>query len=353
MSPLTQNLDPPMEIDDEPDESEKEPEIDNFPPLTSNTTLKRNADIFSSSDQTQDISSTQKDELPPQGQGYEDRRVMIRLDKDHESRKTEPFLLRQQIQQLLPDPSFVCDAWQAPSGITILAPTPAKAAAILQYKDVIARRFGNAIVERQESWATFIVGPVPKLVTTMDGTEDPVDGLLLQEPGFASIRDDMPIRQVAWTNRSKKSIDDNGYIRIHVPQHKAHKFPIRMQLFGIAVGIQRIRDRKPIPTCDKCHGFHSTRVCARKFMCNLCGAERHEGPCSQPRRCLNCRGPHDSLSALCPARPQRKNGIIARLSSAQLRQIRKAGHNEFLKAHQLSERSNAEEADLNSTTHQS
>ncbi|KHJ34524.1 hypothetical protein EV44_g4152 [Erysiphe necator] len=217
-SPLTQNLDPPMEIDDEPDESEKEPEIDDFPPLSSNTTLKRNADIFSSSDQTQDIKemelecpgagsdflalisdgvsravrgkkiflkvddpfdpqttsarnnswasrvamksirssnnpirATPTRPTPPQGQSYEDKRVMIRLDKDHESRKTEPFLLRQQIQQLLPDPSFVCDAWQAPSGITILALAPAKAAAILQYKDVIARRFGNAIVERQES----------------------------------------------------------------------------------------------------------------------------------------------------------------------------------------------------------
>ncbi|KHJ30961.1 hypothetical protein EV44_g3608 [Erysiphe necator] len=121
---------------------------------------------------------------PPEGQSHEDRRVMIRLEHNHEARKTEPFLLRQQLQRILPDPSPVADTMQVPSGIAILAPTPAKAAAILQYRDVIAQRFGKAIVERQESWTTFIIGPLPKKVTTMDGKEDTLDGLLLQELGL-------------------------------------------------------------------------------------------------------------------------------------------------------------------------
>ncbi|POS82675.1 hypothetical protein EPUL_004066 [Erysiphe pulchra] len=85
---------------------------------------------------------------PPQGQSYEDRRVMIRLEHDH--------------QRTLPDPSLMADAMQLPSAIAILAPTPAKVAEILQYKDVIAQRFGKAVVERQESWKTFIIGPLPK-----------------------------------------------------------------------------------------------------------------------------------------------------------------------------------------------
>lgn len=58
-------------------------------------------------------------------------------------------------------------------------------------------------MERQESWENFILGPLPKLTTTVDGTKDLVDDLILQEPGFASIRDNMPIRHVVWTNRSK------------------------------------------------------------------------------------------------------------------------------------------------------
>ncbi|KHJ30024.1 hypothetical protein EV44_g4105 [Erysiphe necator] len=124
---------------------------------------------------------------PPQGQSLEDRRIMIRLDKDHEARKVDTFLLRQQIQKLIPDSSLVCDVWHTPSSIVILAPTPAKAAAIMQYKDIIANRFGNAIVERQESWTTFIIGPLPKLVTTIDGPQDPLDGLILQEPGLTQM----------------------------------------------------------------------------------------------------------------------------------------------------------------------
>ncbi|RKF78706.1 hypothetical protein GcM3_061032 [Golovinomyces cichoracearum] len=82
------------------------------------------------------------------------------------------------------------------------APTPAKAATLLQYKDTIAQRYGNAVVERQESWATFIIGPIPKRISTMEGEKEPLDELLLQEPGLARICDEVPIRLVAWTKRS-------------------------------------------------------------------------------------------------------------------------------------------------------
>ena len=270
---------------------------------------------------------------PPQGQSHEDRRVMVRLNSEHEARKTEPFLLRQQIQRMIPDPSLIADAIVVPSGVAILAPTPAKAATILQYKEIIAQRFGNAVVERQESWTTFVIGPLPKYISTMDGPQDPLEGLLLQEPGFASIRDEVPIRQMAWTRRSKESPEPLGYVRIHVPETKANKFPSRLQLFGAAVGIQRIRERKPVTTCEKCHGFHSTRTCARQPRCNICGTEKHEGSCAQPKRCLNCRGPHESTSVFCPARPCRKNGVLVRPTSAQLRLIRRTGRKDFKDAH--------------------
>ena len=52
-------------------------------------------------------------------------------------------------------------------------------------------------MERQDSWATFVVGPLPKHVTTLDGALDPIGGLLLQDPGLASILDDVSIRHIA------------------------------------------------------------------------------------------------------------------------------------------------------------
>ncbi|KHJ32942.1 hypothetical protein EV44_g3966 [Erysiphe necator] len=210
---------------------------------------------------------------PPQGQSHEDRRVMVRLNSEHEARKTGPFLLRQQIQRMIPDPSLVADAIMVPSGVAILAPTPAKAATILQYKEIIAQRIGNSVVERQESWITSVIGPLPKHVSTMDSPQDPLERLLLQEPGFASIRDEVPIRQMAWTRRSKESPEPIGHVRVNVPETKANKFPPRLQLFGAAIGIQRIRERKPVTSCEKCHGFHSTRTFAHQPMCNICGTE--------------------------------------------------------------------------------
>ncbi|POS84778.1 hypothetical protein EPUL_005111, partial [Erysiphe pulchra] len=115
---------------------------------------------------------------------------------------------------MIPDPSLVVDAIVVPSGVAILAPTPAKAATILQYKEVIAQRFGNAVVERQESWATFVS------------------------------QDKVPFRQMAWTRRSKELPEPLAHIIIHVPEIKANKFPSRLQPFGAAVSIKRIQEHK-------------------------------------------------------------------------------------------------------------
>ena len=129
---------------------------------------------------------------PPKGQGREDRRVMIRPGPEHEARKTGAFELRQKVQELVSDKSLVSDVWAVPSGVAILAPTPAKAAAILQNKTAIEDRFGSATVERQEKWTNFIIGPIPKKVRCLDGFRDPMDGLLSEE--LAAVKEIIPIR---------------------------------------------------------------------------------------------------------------------------------------------------------------
>ncbi|POS86187.1 hypothetical protein EPUL_002656 [Erysiphe pulchra] len=100
---------------------------------------------------------------------------------------------------------------------------PAKAATIIQFKDAIAR-------QRQESWATLIIGPLPKLVTTMDGNQDPVDDLPILEPGVASIRDEVLIRQVVWTNRTKESTENTSsdftQIDISVCRSRGRRFGV-------------------------------------------------------------------------------------------------------------------------------
>ncbi|CAD6498988.1 BgTH12-04642 [Blumeria graminis f. sp. triticale] len=194
---------------------------------------------------------------------------MIRLDREHEARKADPFLLRQQVQRLIPDPSLVVYAWQVPSGVAVLAASPAKAASILQHSEAIAARFGNATVERQETWTTFVVGPIPKKVNTLDGAYDPLEGLLLEEPAIRAIKDDTPIRHIAWTRRSTDSLSPFGHIRIHVPEARAHKVPSLMQLFGQATSVQRVSNKQLLRTCNKYFGFCCNETVLHQYRCRI------------------------------------------------------------------------------------
>lgn len=106
---------------------------------------------------------------------------MIRLSPNHESQKTGAYELKQIIKKLVPDNSLVSDVWTVPSGVAILAPTLAKAASILLAKAEIEKRFGNATVEHQETWTKLVIGPITKRIRCIDGSRDPMDGLLQDE----------------------------------------------------------------------------------------------------------------------------------------------------------------------------
>ncbi|POS82421.1 hypothetical protein EPUL_005139, partial [Erysiphe pulchra] len=108
-----------------------------------------------------------------------------------------------------------------------------------------------------------------------------------------------------------------------VPEKRAHKFPTRLHLFGLAIGIQRIRtrNRNRLTVCEKCFGFHSTRSCIRQQKCEICGSDAHEEPCVRPEQCLNCRGPHKSTEHSCPTRLMRDHGVLVRPTAVQMRHI--------------------------------
>lgn len=183
-------------------------------------------------------------------------------------------------------------------------------------------------VERQETWTTFVIGPIQKQIRCLDGFRDPMDGLLQEELAF--VQESVPIRYMNWTRRSQND-EPTGFIRLCVPESKANRFPTRLRVFGEAVSINKIQKRQQIVVCSKCHGFHATRTCARSIKCQNCGTDAHEGPCQKSPLCLNCRGPHCSTDTSCPARPKRVNGVFVRPTGTQLKQIRIAGKRESLK----------------------
>ena len=99
----------------------------------------------------------------------------------------------------------------------------------MQFKDTIEKMFGEATVERQETWKTFGIGPIPKTIRGLDGVHSTMEGPLQEELAF--VRDIVPIRYMGWTRRSQNE-EPYGYIRICVPESRADKFPSRLRIFG-------------------------------------------------------------------------------------------------------------------------
>ncbi|POS83874.1 hypothetical protein EPUL_004565 [Erysiphe pulchra] len=162
----------------------------------------------------------------------------------NDTKNTDPF--DEDLPSLTGASDFIAaktDVWTALSGVAILALTPDKTAALLQFKEAIENRFGDACVERQETWTTFVMGPIPKKLRSLDGIQDPFDGFQHEE--LASIHDVVPIRHVSWTRRSLND-ESVGNTRLCVPEIKASKFSSRLRLFGEAVSIQGIRKRNQI-----------------------------------------------------------------------------------------------------------
>ncbi|POS88005.1 hypothetical protein EPUL_000390 [Erysiphe pulchra] len=230
---------------------------------------------------------------PSRGQSKEDRRVMILLS-------------------ILPDKSLISDAWFVSSGMAILAPSPAKAATLMQFKDTIEKMFGDSTVEHQEKLKTFVIGSIPKTICGLDGIHNTMEGPLQEELAF--VRDIVLIQYMRWTRRTQNE-EPFEYIRTCVPQ----------------TSIQRIRQRNQITVCEKCFSFHATRVCARSKKCGTCGTDAHNSTCQSGPRCLNYRGPHSSNDVSCPARLRRYNGILNRPTGAELHHICTLGGIEYAK----------------------
>ncbi|OJD25906.1 hypothetical protein ACJ73_02728 [Blastomyces percursus] len=213
---------------------------------------------------------------------------------------------------------------------------------------------GDCHIERQESWTTFVIGPIKKSTLCFDGkrvTPAPVSAsMLLSEVRGAAHQ--APIMQCNWT---KKSLDPNlqeGYAWVGVQASGAHLFPNKLRLFSRPVTVNRIRKSPKIPSCTRCHGFHMERNCARPLRCRECSNPSHPGDCQSPARCCNCCGPHPSSSLDCPARPKVVAGQLERIPRRQLRSIREAGKKAFILAHQTPTREDNSETNYESLSSQ-
>lgn len=79
----------------------------------------------------------------------------------------------------------------------------------------------------------------------------------------------------------------------------------------------------PLQQCFKCFKFnHSAKICNGKQRCSICSGEHLYKDCDKPNEicCVNCSGPHLSISKLCPIKIKKiteKKTKITYASAAQ------------------------------------
>ncbi|OJD27796.1 hypothetical protein ACJ73_00793, partial [Blastomyces percursus] len=166
---------------------------------------------------------------------------MIRLPADHPARNIDPHAIRERVRALLPDPSWISDVWHCPSGVTLATSSTSNAAHVLERSSQLQTSFGDCRVERQESWATFIVGPIKKSSQRYDGESIslvPITHDILLSELRGAIHQ-VPIIQCSWTRKSQESHLDEGYVRVGVQAASAHLFPNKLRLFSHPVMVNR------------------------------------------------------------------------------------------------------------------
>ena len=73
----------------------------------------------------------------------------------------------------------------------------------------------------------------------------------------------------------------------------------------ISVGYLRVKVTTYVPSplrCFKCQKYgHGSKNCRNSATCPKCGCDAHDGECSNPQKCINCKGDHSAASKECPS----------------------------------------------------
>lgn len=232
----------------------------------------------------------------------------------------------------------VKDAYATSSGVALVAENDTKVHKILQAKDQLKVVFSATEIERQESWITFLVQPVPKRLNSTFGNGFQIDENALAEE-TERITGCRPVR-AHWTAKSKDQNIHEGTVVLSFRTSNKPNWPRAIRFFGAPTTVQKLSVKKPLTQCENCFGFHHSRNCSRIARCVQCSRPRHAGNCSStctshicPPRCINCRGPHKADYTECPARPTRVHGVFTKLNSRQIRAVRTAGGASWIQAH--------------------
>ncbi len=252
-----------------------------------------------------------------------DLRLFARLPADSPMRTHSTFAIACALRrQLGPEgPKALKEVQRIPSGLA-LVPYDELSLEILQNnKDRITAFLAAEALEGQQQWVTYVIQQVPLSVASLLG------GPAI-EISPATVRDEVlhltktTPTAVKWA-RPNPTDPTTGNMVVSFEASGDPRWRARVPLFGGTCPVRKCERKATIIQCERCHGFHSTRICIKAIRCSHCAATSHQTgdhPAKQcqsndphhqcPPRCANCLGPHPATDIQCLLRPKQKNGVV-------------------------------------------
>lgn len=251
----------------------------------------------------------------------EDKRLFLRLGKEHEWRRLSPVSVKKMITERAGvAPSAIVAMYQVRSGLAFECVSDALRDSILRTAPSFLEE--NITLEAASDWTSVIAPNVPLYLKALDSrilvTNDMIKSECLSVCGVEPVQ--VRPTQVKLGQYSTSWL-------IHFKQKPVH---LKFRLFHESGPAMPFVRRRPIEQCQRCWGFHSTRSCTKSQRCGRCTGTHEAAECAAKiPKCSNCAGPHESCSHNCMARPRCQNGQVTHRTPAELRIIRERGHRDF------------------------
>jgi hypothetical protein len=184
----------------------------------------------------------------------------------------------------------------------------------------------DAQVAQDTNWSKVIVSNVPTGVYSIDGTRFDSDQLLQELRESNPWVSNLVITQhPRWITKSENLSKHTSSFTFAFADHDGSKFRELTQknlyMFATPVKVKKWVEKPLLKICERCQALdHPTSMCRRQPRCRICG-DRHKteshraacklcrsgggnlnAPCTHPKKCANCSGPHGADDECCPKR---------------------------------------------------
>lgn len=262
---------------------------------------------------------------PPERPTKEDKRLFLRLNKDHEWRKLSPLSIKKIITERAGiAASAIMEMYQVRSGMAFECASDALRESILRVASSFQKE--NAKIEPASEWSSVLVPNVPIHIRSLEGNRI-VNTLVTDE---IVARECTTVAGAAPVQLRPMKIKLGQFTTNWIIHFKQKPTNLQFRLFDLSSPARLFTRQRPIEQCQRCWVFHSTRFCGKAPHCGKCKGTHETEKCDvEVPKCSNCGGPHESTDQNCMARPRRQNNAIVPRTPAELGVIRERGNRDF------------------------